>query len=46
MVPASREQFDHPAWRALAGTIVGYAVVLTIILLGLFVLPYLLYGAF
>jgi len=46
MVPASREQFDHPAWRALGGTIVGYAVVLTIILLGLFVLPYLLYGAF
>jgi hypothetical protein len=45
MVAESLRQFDHPAWRALAGTIVGYAIVLTIILLVLFVVPYLVYGA-
>lgn len=44
MVPASLEQFDHPAWRALAGTLVGYTIILTIILVVLFVVPYLLYG--
>jgi len=45
MALASLDQFDHPAWRALAGTLVGYAIVLAIIFVGLFVVPYLLYGA-
>lgn len=45
MAPALLERFDHPAWQALAGTLVGYAIILTIVLVVLFVVPYLLYGA-
>jgi|AntDeeMetagen134_2_1112570.scaffolds.fasta_scaffold20788_1 hypothetical protein len=44
MALRSLEQFEHPAWRALAGALVGYTIVLAIILVALFVIPYLLYG--
>lgn len=42
---ASLSTFDHPAWRALAGTVLGYALVLAVVLVVLFGLPYLLFGA-
>lgn len=45
MALPSRSQFDHPAWRVLAGTVVGYGLVLAIVFVALFVVPYLLFGA-
>jgi uncharacterized membrane protein YtjA (UPF0391 family) len=39
MDTATLQQFDHDAWRALAGTAVGYLGILTVMFVVLFVLP-------
>jgi hypothetical protein len=36
-------QFDQPSWVTAAGTVVGYSLVLVVVFLSLFVLPYALW---
>jgi len=38
-------EFDHPAWFAFAGAIVGYVAILVAMSVVLFVVPYLIYAA-
>jgi hypothetical protein len=40
------EQFDHPAWLTVLGTVVGYGVILFVMFLALFVLPFFVYTNF
>lgn len=40
-----RSELDHPALRALVGTGLGYAVVMLVLFLALFVVPYLIFAA-
>ena len=37
--------WDHPAWRTLVGTGIGYGVVLLGMFVALFVLPFVLFWA-
>lgn len=37
------DQFDHPAWLTAAGTLGGYAVILVVMTLLLFGIPYLIF---
>jgi len=37
------EPFDHPAWLTGAGTVAGYGVILLVLFVALFVVPYLLF---
>lgn len=39
------DQFDHPAWRTAAGTLVGYGLLLALLFVALFVVPFLVYAA-
>ncbi|MFW5919179.1 MAG: hypothetical protein ACOCSP_00895 [archaeon] len=39
-----RSEFDHPAWFAFAGTVVGYVVILAVMFVVLFVVPFLIYA--
>ena len=36
--------FDHPSWAAIGGTIVGYLLILALMTLALFVVPWLLFA--
>jgi hypothetical protein len=36
-------EFDHPAWVTAIGTVIGWGLVLAVVTLVLFVLPYLLW---
>lgn len=38
-----RAQLDHPAWRTAIATVLAYGVILVVLFVGLFVLPYLLF---
>lgn len=38
-------RFDHPAWRSATGTVVAYGLVLAVMFLVLFVLPYAVFVA-
>lgn len=40
-----RETFDHDSWRAIAGTGVGYGLMLLVLFVALFVLPFLVFLA-
>jgi hypothetical protein len=42
-VPTPIDRFENPAWVAAAGTVAGYAVVLVVVFLSLFALPYALW---
>lgn len=44
-MPPVTERFDHPAWLTAAGTLAGYGIVLLVLFLLLFVVPYLLFPA-
>jgi hypothetical protein len=35
------EQFDHPAWLTTAGTLVSYGLILLLLFVLLFLVPYL-----
>jgi len=35
--------FDHPAWLTAAGTVGGYAVILVVMTILLFLVPYLFF---
>lgn len=39
-----RNRLAHPAWRTAVGTGLGYGVILLVLFLGLFILPYLLFS--
>lgn len=39
------QQFDHPTWFTAAGTFVSYAVILVVMFVLLFVVPYLVFTA-
>lgn len=36
--------FDHPVWRAVAGTLLGYGIVLLAMTLLLFLIPYAIFA--
>ena len=36
-------QFDHPSWRAIVGTGVGYLLILVVMTVILFLIPWLLF---
>ena len=38
-------EFDHPAWLALAGTGIGYLLILAVLTVALFIVPYLVFAA-
>lgn len=37
------EAVDHDSWRTIAGTGVGYGLILAVLFVALFVLPYLVF---
>ncbi|MFC3957285.1 hypothetical protein [Halovivax cerinus] len=37
------QRFDHPAWLTGVGTVVGYGIILAILTIVLFGLPYLVF---
>jgi len=39
----ARDRFDHPAWLAAAGTAGGYVLLLVVMAVLLFLVPYLLF---
>ena len=43
MTETERESFDHEAWRTLVGAGAGYGVVLLVLFVALFVLPFLVF---
>lgn len=38
-------EFDHPAWRTAAGTVVGYLLILAVLTVALFVVPWAIFAA-
>ena len=38
-------EFKHPAWVSAVGTIVGYALILAVLTVLLFVIPWLVFAA-
>lgn len=41
-----RETIDHDSWRTVAGTGVGYGLILLVLFVALFVLPFLVFLVF
>lgn len=39
------EQFDHPSWLTVAGTGLGYALILAVLTLAMFIVPWLVFSA-
>ncbi|AGB15786.1 hypothetical protein Halru_1169 [Halovivax ruber XH-70] len=39
------QQFDHPAWLTGLGTVVGYGIILALMTIVMFGLPYLVFLA-
>lgn len=37
------ERFDHPAWVTGIATAIGYGIILTVLFIALFVVPYLVF---
>ena len=40
-----KEEYDHPAWLTAAGTFVAYGLILGVMTLVLFGLPYLVFSS-
>ena len=38
-------EFDHPAWLTAAGTGIGYLLILAVLTVALFIVPYLVFTA-
>ncbi|WP_186336487.1 hypothetical protein [Natrarchaeobaculum aegyptiacum] len=38
-------QFSHPAWKAAVGTLVGYGLILVVLTLALFIVPWLIFAS-
>lgn len=39
-----RSEFDHPSWKTLGGTVVGYLLILVVLTVALFVVPWLVFA--
>ncbi len=39
------DAFDHPAWMTGVATVVGYGLILAVLFVALFVVPYLVFVA-
>ncbi|WP_186336605.1 hypothetical protein [Natrarchaeobaculum sulfurireducens] len=37
-------EFTHPAWKAAVGTVVGYGLILVVLTLAMFALPWLIFA--
>ncbi|WP_195892447.1 hypothetical protein [Halopiger goleimassiliensis] len=37
-------EFKHPAWASAVGTVVGYGLILAVLTLALFVVPWLIFA--
>jgi len=37
------DQFDHPAWMTGLGTAVGYGLILVVLFVALFIVPFLVF---
>ncbi|EMA31578.1 hypothetical protein [Natronobacterium lacisalsi] len=44
-MPVDLSEFDHPSWITAAGMGVGYLLILALLTLALFVLPWLAFSA-
>ncbi|WP_171052312.1 hypothetical protein [Haloterrigena sp. H1] len=40
-----RSEFEHPAWLAAAGTGIGYVLILAVLTLAMFIVPWLVFAA-
>jgi len=40
------DQFDHDAWETAVGTLLGYALIVLVMFLVLFVLPFVIFETF
>ncbi|NGM71484.1 hypothetical protein G6M89_21285 [Natronolimnobius sp. AArcel1] len=38
-------EFEHPSWLTAAGTITGYLLILVVLTVALFVVPWLIFAA-
>ncbi|SEW00872.1 hypothetical protein [Natrinema salifodinae] len=38
-------EFEHPSWRTAAGTGIGYLLILAVLTVALFVVPWLVFSA-
>lgn len=38
-------EFDHPAWLAVGSTVVGYLLILVVLTVALFVVPWAIFAA-
>ncbi|WP_408958952.1 hypothetical protein [Natrinema sp. 74] len=38
-------EYDHPSWLTAAGTGIGYGLILVVLTLALFIVPYLVFWA-
>ncbi|GAB3026962.1 hypothetical protein [Natronobiforma cellulositropha] len=43
-MPVDTSQYEHPAWTSALATVGGYLLVLALLFLALFVLPWLLFA--
>ena len=39
-MPDIREKFDHPSWTSVGGVVAGYGVILVLLFVLLFVVPF------
>ncbi|WP_172824868.1 hypothetical protein [Halorientalis sp. IM1011] len=39
------EKFDHPSWFTIGGTVAGYGIILVVMFVLLFVVPFLIFTA-
>lgn len=45
-MPTGRVPHDHPAFRTAFGVVVGYGVLLVLLVLGVYAVPYVLFRVF
>ncbi|MGQ3412073.1 hypothetical protein ACT4ML_07395 [Natrinema sp. LN54] len=38
-------EFDHPAWLTVVGTGIGYGLILAVLTLAMFIVPWLVFSA-
>ncbi|SFC05560.1 hypothetical protein SAMN05444422_10448 [Halobiforma haloterrestris] len=44
-MPVDLSEFDHPSWITAAGMGVGYLLILAVLTIALFLVPWLVFGA-
>ncbi len=43
-MPVDLSEFDHPSWLTAAGTGIGYALILAVLTLAMFIVPWLVFS--